>query len=120
MPPYFDNFGKRIVKSPKLFFNDTGLAAYLLGIQNEMQLSRDPLRGNLFENAMLLELKKYKLNRGINPSLFYYRDVQKNEVDVIYKKGNDLVPIEIKSSKTYHPEFIKKSSLFSKYSKKTS
>jgi uncharacterized protein len=104
--PYFDNFGKRVVKSPKLYFNDVGLAAYLLGIQNETQLSRDPLRGKLFENAVLLELKKYRLNKGLDPSLFYYRDVQKNEIDVIYKKGHELIPIEIKSSKTFHSEFM--------------
>lgn len=108
LPPYFENFGKRIIKSPKLYFNDVGLAAYLLGIQNETQLSRDPLRGNLFENAVLLELKKYRFNHGLEPSFFYYRDVQKNEVDVIYKKGHELIPIEIKSSKTFHSEFIKK------------
>ena len=108
LPPYFENFGKRVIKSPKLYFNDVGLACYLLGIQNEVQLSRDPLRGNLFENAVLLELKKYRFNRGLEPSFFYYRDVQKNEVDVIYKKGHELIPIEIKSSKTFHSEFIKK------------
>ncbi len=118
LPPYFENFGKRVIKSPKLYFNDVGLAAYLLGIQSEVQLSRDPLRGNLFENAIILELKKYRLNRGLDPSLFYYRDIQKNEVDVIFKKGNDLVPIEIKSSKTYHSEFIKKLQYFQTIAKK--
>ena len=105
LPPYFENFGKRVIKSAKLYFSDVGLAAYLLGIQNETQLSRDPLRGNLFENAIILELKKYRLNQGLDPSLFYYRDLAQHEVDVIYKKGNELVPIEIKSSKTYHSEF---------------
>lgn len=112
LPPYFENFGKRIVKSPKLYFNDVGLATYLLGIQNEVQLSRDPLRGNLFENAVLLELKKHRLNQGLDPSLFYYRDVQKNEIDIVYKKGHSLIPIEIKSSKTYHPEFLQKLKFF--------
>jgi len=107
LPPYFENLGKRVVKSPKLYFNDTGLAAYLLGIQNVLQLSRDPLRGKLFENAIVLELKKRQLNQGRDPSLFYYRDVQKNEVDVIYKKGHELIPIEIKSSQTYNQDFIK-------------
>ncbi len=106
LSPYFENFGKRIIKSPKLYFHDVGLAVYLLGIQNEMQLSRDPLRGHIFENAILLELKKYRLNLGLDPNLFYYRDIQKNEIDVIYKNGNKLVPIEIKSSKTYNSEFI--------------
>ncbi|MDP1608760.1 MAG: ATP-binding protein [Chlamydiales bacterium] len=107
LPPYFENFGKRVIKSPKLYFNDVGLASYLLGIEQETQMHRDPLRGHLFENAVLLELKKYRLNLGLDPSLFYYRDVQKNEVDVIYKKGHDLIPIEIKSSKTFVQDFIK-------------
>ena len=108
LPPYFENFGKRVIKSPKLYFNDVGLATFLLGIHDITQLSRDPLRGHLFENAIILELKKYLMNRGLDSSLYYYRDLQRNEVDVIYKKGNNLIPIEIKSSKTYHPEFIKK------------
>ncbi len=108
LSPYFENLGKRVIKSPKLYFNDVGLASYLLGIQNEIQLNRDPLRGNLFENAIILELKKYRLNHGLDPFLFYYRDIQKNEIDIIYKNGHDLIPIEIKSSKTYHSEFIKK------------
>jgi predicted AAA+ superfamily ATPase len=108
LQPYFENFGKRIIKTPKLYFNDVGLAAYLLGIQNETQMNRDPLRGNLFENAVLLELKKHQFNQGLDPSFFYYRDLQKNEVDIIYKKGHELIPIEIKSSKTYHQDFIKK------------
>jgi len=108
LAPYFENFGKRIIKSPKLYFNDVGLGAYLLGIETEVQVGRDPLRGNLFENAVLLELKKYRLNRGFDPSLFYYRDMQKNEIDVIYKRGHELVPIEIKSSMTYHSQFADK------------
>jgi len=112
LPPYFENFGKRVIKSPKIYFNDVGLASYLLGIQNETQLSRDPLRGHLFENAVILELKKHRLNQGLDPHLFYYRDIQKNEVDILYKKGHELVPIEIKSSKTFHPEFTKKLKVF--------
>lgn len=112
LPPYFENFGKRIIKSPKLYFCDVGLASYLLGIQNTTQLSRDPLRGYLFENAIVLELAKHRFNRGLDPSLFYYRDLQKNEIDIIFKKGHELIPIEIKSSKTYHQEFIEKLNFF--------
>lgn len=114
LQPYFENFGKRIIKSPKLYFTDVGFASYLLGIENEMQISRDPLRGHLFENLVLLELVKFRLNQGLEPHLFYWRDVQKNEVDVIFKNGQRLVPIEIKSSKTYHPDFLKKLHLFQK------
>ena len=105
--PYFENFGKRIIKSPKLFFTDVGLAVYLLGIENEMQLSRDPLRGHLVENLVILELMKWRFNHGLDHQLYYYRDVQKNEVDVIFKEGHNLIPIEIKSSKTYNSAFLK-------------
>lgn len=70
LSPYFENFNKPVIKSPKLYFNDVGLASYLLGIHNEVQISRDPLRGHLFENAILLELKKYQLNQGYDPSFF--------------------------------------------------
>jgi predicted AAA+ superfamily ATPase len=107
LPPYFENFGKRILKTPKLFFTDVGLVTYLLGIENEMQLIRDPLRGYLVENLVVLELIKWRLNRGLDPHLYYYRDVQKNEIDVIFKDGNNLVPIEIKSSATFNVDFLK-------------
>ncbi len=120
MPPYFENFGKRQIKSPKLFFNDVGLAIYLLGIENETQLKRDPLRGHLFKNAIVLELKKYRTNQGLDPHLYSYRDVKKNEVDVIYKKGNELIPIEIKSSKTFHSEFIENLIFFQNIAKNRS
>lgn len=112
LQPYFENFGKRIIKSPKLFFIDVGLATYLLGIENVTQMSRDPLRGHLVENLVVTELIKQRLNRGLDPQLYYYRDTQKNEVDLIYQDGHDLIPIEIKSSKTYNPEFLKKLKFF--------
>lgn len=105
--PYFENFGKRIIKSPKLFFTDVGLATYLLGIENIEQLSRDPLRGFLVENLVVLELIKTRLNQGLEPNFYYYRDNHKNEVDIIYKQSNDLIPIEIKASQTYHTDFLK-------------
>jgi predicted AAA+ superfamily ATPase len=115
LQPYFENFGKRIIKSPKLFFTDVGLATYLLSIENETQLSRDPLRGHLIENLIVLELIKWRLNQGLDPHLYYYRDVQKNEVDLIFKEGNSLIPIEIKSSKTFHPEFLKNLQFFQRF-----
>lgn len=112
LQPYFDNFGKRMIKTPKLFFTDVGLATYLLGIENKLQVSRDPLRGHLFENLVILELMKWRFNQGLDPQLYYYRDVQKNEIDVIFKSGPDLIPIEIKSSKTYNTEFLKRLQFF--------
>lgn len=112
LPPYFENFGKRMIKSPKLYFNDLGLACYLLGIETEVQLSRDPLRGHLFENMIYLELKKHRINRGLDPQLYYYRDQQKNEIDFLFKKGNELITIEVKSAETFHNEFLNKINFF--------
>jgi len=105
--PYFENFGKRIIKSSKLYFTDVGLAVYLLGIENLEQLSRDPLRGFLFENLVVLELMKARLNQGLESQLYFYRDNHKNEVDIIFKQSNDIIPIEVKSSYTYHSDFLK-------------
>jgi predicted AAA+ superfamily ATPase len=107
LPPYFENFGKRIIKSSKLYFTDTGLAAYLLGIENIQQLSRDPLRGFLFENLVILELIKTRLNMGMDPEMYFYRDSHQNEIDVVYKKGHELVPIEIKAAQTFNTSFLR-------------
>jgi uncharacterized protein len=107
LQPYFENFGKRIVKAPKLYFTDVGLASYLLGIETIEQISRDPLRGNLFENLVLLELMKYRLNRGLDPHLYFFRDAHGHEVDIIYQSGSAIVPIEVKSSKTFSSDFLK-------------
>ncbi|MDN3504402.1 MAG: ATP-binding protein [Rhabdochlamydiaceae bacterium] len=106
LQPYYENFGKRMIKSPKLYFTDVGLATYLLGIENVTQLSRDPLRGHLVENLIILELMKYRYNQGLDSQLYYYRDTKKIEVDVIFKSGNQLIPIEIKSSTTYNSSFV--------------
>lgn len=107
LPPYFENFGKRLIKSPKLYFTDVGLACYLLGIENETQIERDPLRGHLVENLVVLELVKARYNMGLEPNLFFYRDQSQLEVDVLIQNGSELIPIEIKSSATFRPEFIK-------------
>lgn len=107
LQPYFENFGKRLIKSPKLYFTDVGLAAYLLGIENEQQMSRDPLRGVLFENLVILDLIKSRLNQGLDHQLYFFRDHHGHEVDVIYKSANNLVPIEIKAGQTFNREFLK-------------
>jgi len=107
LPPFFNNFGKRIIKSPKLYFTDVGLASYLLGIENESQLERDPLRGALVENLTVIELMKSFFNSGNEPKLYFYRDRNQLEVDVIYQKGHALIPIEIKSSRTFNKQFLK-------------
>lgn len=105
LQPYYNNIGKRLIKSPKLYFVDTGLAAWLLGIETIQQMQRDPLRGNVFENFIVIEALKAKLNQGKDPQLFFYRDSNGNEVDLLIQNGSQLMPVEIKSSQTWHSSF---------------
>lgn len=107
LQPYYENFGKRHIKSAKIFFTDTGLASYLLDIHSVNQLERDPLRGSLVENFIVGEFIKNRLNKGLEPSFYFYRDSNQNEVDLLYKVGHQLIPIEIKSSQTFHAQFLK-------------
>ncbi len=99
--PYFKNLGKRLIKAPKVYFIETGLAAYLLGLRTEDQMSRDPLVGHLFENMVVMEVLKARLNAGKEPDIYYFRDSLGFEVDLLLASGRDLIPIEIKS--TYTP-----------------
>lgn len=105
--PYYENFGKRMIKQPKVYFTDTGLLCHLLGIELDSQLQRDPLRGQIFENLVIMELFKYRYNAGKEANFYFLRDSHGNEIDVIYKHANNLVPIEIKSSKTFNKSFLK-------------
>lgn len=107
LPPFYENFGKRLTKSPKYYFLETGLLCFLLGIQSADQVERDPLVGNLFENLVLLECVKAQLHRGNLPNLYFFRDSNGLEVDILWQKGRQLIPIEVKSSATYHPSLIK-------------
>lgn len=107
LQPYYENFGKRIIKSPKLYFTDVGLASYLLGIETTNQMDRDPLRGNLVENLVIMELIKARSNQGKDANLYYYRDNNGNEVDAIYKSASMLMPIEIKAAQTLSNNFYK-------------
>jgi len=116
--PYFENFGKRIIKSSKIYFTDVGLASYLLGIENPEQVSRDPLLGGLFENMVVMEAVKVRLNMGLDPNLYFFRDNNGNEVDLIYKKHNSLVPVEIKAAMTFNEKLTKGIGYFHKISKK--
>jgi predicted AAA+ superfamily ATPase len=117
--PYFENFGKRIIKSPKFYFTEIGLATYLLGIEELKQVSRDPLIGSLFENLVVLEAVKARANMGLDPNLYFYRDHNQNEVDLLYKKSRELIPIEIKSSMTLNSEFYKGINYFRKIASAT-
>ncbi len=103
LKPWFDNIGKRLIKSPKIYFYDTGLAAYLCGIEKPEHLINHPMRGHLFENMVIMEALKARFNRGLTDNLYYYRDSNGLEIDLIIPHGNNLQPIEIKSSMTVMP-----------------
>lgn len=105
LQPFFSNISKRTVKSPKLYFTEVGLASYLLGLESPLHVSRDPLRGNLFENLVVAEAMKSRLNRGKDPRLFFLRTEKGFEVDLIVQEGPSLRPVEIKSAATFHSDF---------------
>ena len=107
LPPWFENIGKRVIKSPKLYFADVGLVAFLLGIHTPEQASRDPLRGPLYENLIVADVIKRFCNAGRRPELFFYRDTHGNEVDLLIRQGRQWLPIEIKSASTFTPDFLK-------------
>jgi len=107
LPPWFRNISKRLIKSPKLYFYDVGLASYLLGLENERHVSRDPLRGHLFENIAVIEAVKYRFNRGLRSNLSFYRDSGGNEVDMIIEMGPDIFPVEVKAGETITPDSLK-------------
>ncbi|MDR2579374.1 MAG: ATP-binding protein [Fibromonadaceae bacterium] len=101
LPCYFNNFGKRLIKSPKIYFTEVGLAAWLLGIENAAQVFRDPLLGGLFENMVVMEILKARYNQGKEPELYYFRDQHGLEIDLCINHSRNLQPIEIKAAKTY-------------------
>ncbi len=107
LPPYFENFGKRVIKSPKYYFTDTGLLTYLLDIEKPEQLSRDPLVGQLFENLVVLEALKQRYNQGLTPNLYFFRDSNGHELDLLFKSGRELHGLEIKSASTWNQSFKK-------------
>lgn len=107
LPPYYRNFGKRVVKAPKYYFMDTGLLAYLLGIERADQVSRDPLLGQMFENLVVMECVKTRANQGGSPNFYFFRDSNGREVDLLFESGRQLVGVEIKAGMTYHPAFLK-------------
>lgn len=98
--PHHVNFNKRLIKMPKLYFYDAGLVSWLLGIRAPEQLETHPLRGNIFETFVISELVKARLNRGERPNLYFWRDSNGNEVDVIVERGTRLMPVEVKSGRT--------------------
>lgn len=107
LQPWHSNVSKRQIKSPKLFFYDVGLAAYLLGIENESHVSRHPLRGNLFENLIVIETLKYRYNRGKRSNIYFWRDAKGNEIDLVIESGPDIVAVEIKAGATVSGDWFK-------------
>lgn len=106
LPPYFANIGKRLIKSPKLYFVDVGLACSLLGIENARQVATHPLRGSLFENMVVIEALKFRLNSGRRSNLFFYQDRQRYEVDLVLQYASQYLPLEIKSGATFTADFL--------------
>ena len=105
--PYYANIGKRLTKTPKLYFYDTGLAAFLLGIQNEEQMDLHPLRGNLFENMVVNDFMKHGYNQGQEELLFFYRDKSQREVDIMRVLPPDRVEAyEVKAAQTFQTRFF--------------
>lgn len=106
LQPHHRNFGKRLIKSPKLYFLDTGLAAWLLGINDAKQIATHALRGPLFESLAIGELLKGRFNRGLATNLYFWRDNTGNEMDVIAEAADKLIPIEIKAGQTVNPDYF--------------
>jgi predicted AAA+ superfamily ATPase len=106
LKPYHRNFGKRLIKSPKLYFTDPGLVCRLLGIQSTEQLFLNPLRGSLFEGFIIGELIKNRLNQGKSPDLWFWRDNTGTEIDCLFEDNGKLHAMEIKSGKTFNDEFL--------------
>jgi predicted AAA+ superfamily ATPase len=114
LSPYYENYGKRLVKSPKLYFTELGLLSYLLEIEKAEHVSRDPLVGNIFENLVILEFVKSRLNEGKQSNFYFLRDSNGNEIDLVYKIPSGLHAIEIKAASTFNSSFFKQIERFSK------
>lgn len=107
LPPFFTNTRKRLTKSPKIYFTDSGVASYLLDIDSPQTMNRDKMRGHLFENMVITNFLKNRFNRGVSGGMYFYRDSNGNEVDLLVKNGSQYCCYEIKSAATFHAEFAK-------------
>ena len=103
--PFFRNIGKRLTKSPKIYFYDIGLVCYLLGIETAQQLEHHPLKGAIFENMIVCEMLKARYNQGLEKNIMFYRD-KAREVDVLQEVAGKLHAYEIKSAERFHPDFV--------------
>ncbi len=106
LQPYYKNIGKRLVKTPKVYFYDTGLVCWLLGITSAEDVAEHPMRGALFENMVVVEKLKQCFNKGKTSNIYFYRDQSQNEVDIIQENGLNIEAYEIKSASTYTSDFL--------------
>ena len=113
LKPWFKNRNSQVVKTPKIYFCDTGLVSYLLGIETPEQMIRDPLLGNIFENFVVIEALKTRLNLGLEPNLYFFRNSNGVEIDLILQEQNKLKLFEIKSGKSLNDEFCRNMKNFS-------
>ena len=104
--PHFNNYNKRMVKAPKLYFIDTGIAAWLMGIRTEEQMTFHAQRGALFENLVVTEFLKSRFNEGRQADIYFWRDSKGLEIDLLLEDGGNLTPVEIKSGQTVAPDFM--------------
>jgi len=107
LQPYHKNFRKRLIKTPKLYFYDTGLVCSLLGIENKKQLETHPIRGSLFEAMILSEFFKHRYNRGLPSNFYFWRDKTGREVDCLIEKASKIILVEIKSGQTVSSDSFK-------------
>jgi predicted AAA+ superfamily ATPase len=106
LPSYHENLGKRVTKSPKLYFYDVGLAAALIGIDRDTLIKKRDLFGGLFENMVIVDLMKQFYARGVHHTFTFFRDTNQNEIDLIIETGGKTIPVEIKASETMHNDFF--------------
>lgn len=119
LEPYFENFGKRIIKSPKVYFYDTGLVCYLLGIDNTKELTTHSAVGSIYENLIVTEIKKQQFNTKSSSKLYFWRDSENNEIDLLIKNGDKLYPVEIKLGGSFNKDYLKGIKVWEQYSDRT-
>ncbi|WP_295552329.1 ATP-binding protein [uncultured Pseudacidovorax sp.] len=112
LPPWFTNTSKRLIKSPKLYFHDVGLACWLLGLRTPEQVSRDPLLGSLFENMVVMDALKTRFNQGESAEMYFFRDASGHEVDLLIPAGRRFRAVEVKAGATVNPDYFRGLRLF--------
>ena len=107
LPPFYNNFGKRVIKSPKIYFYDTGLVSFLTGVENKSLYEKGPMAGSIFENYIVSEILKCEIHKKTMANLYYYRTSHGVEIDLIVDRNNRKEFIEIKKSSTFRPRMVK-------------